>query len=497
MQYAKYVFILIAIPFVAGIVACGKVPDTRTLMETLIESSADETQELVTVTPMSKMPGFNFSQNLNLVPVIGSYQFAEGPATDQNGNVYFSDIGAGMIYKWSLVGNVTFFLDGLNGPNGLAFDGSGNLIVCEGGNGRVISINPNGQITVLTDMYNGLRFNEPNDLWIDPQGGIYFTDPAYQSPVVQEGEDVYYLSPDYSKVMRVISDMVKPNGIVGTDDGKTLYVADYGAGQTFAYDINGDSTLSTKRLFVSTGSDGMTLDEYGNVYLTTPNQVQIYDASGVHLKDIPTPENPTNVTFVGEDNQTLFITARTAVYTVHMSENGPQSSNNPGTSSNSSGFTLISPEVVEGGTLPVEYTCDGASTTLALTWSGASAKTQSYAIIMHHVASPEDIHWYWVLYNIPADVTRLTKNSFGVGTLGTNSVNDRNEYAPPCSKGLGSKVYTYTVYALSAQPQLSVPASQVNRAVLLEAIRDITLASAELHVTYTRKLGINQTQISY
>ena len=158
----------------------------------------------------------------------------------------------------------------------------------------------------------------------------------------------------------------------------------------------------------------------------------------------------------------------------------------PTASSITSGFTLTSPDVVDGGRLPAEYTCDGASSTLALTWSGAPAGTESFAVIMHHVASPTDIHWYLVLYNLPADVTSLPKNFTGIGTLGTNSVNDRTEYAPPCSKGPGDKMYTYTVYALSAQPQLSVPASEVDRAVLLAAIQNITLASAELHVIYAR-----------
>ncbi len=197
------------------------------------------------------------------------------------------------------------------------------------------------------------------------------------------------------------------------------------------------------------------------------------------------------------------------------------------TASPASGFRLTSPSVAEGGSLPSEYTCDGVAATLALTWSGAPAGTKSFAVIMHtvgpgslrvgrgsptkQVGSPteqgsnvgrgsptkqvgnptkqvgSDIHWYWVLYDIPADVSSLSKNSQGIGSLGTNSVNDRNEYAPPCSKGPGAKLYTYTVYALSAEPQLSVPPSQVTRAVLLEAMQGITLASAELHVTYTRK----------
>ncbi len=166
---------------------------------------------------------------------------------------------------------------------------------------------------------------------------------------------------------------------------------------------------------------------------------------------------------------------------------GVENSNPSELAVNPGGFILTSPDVIEGGALPVEYTCDGAASTLALQWSEAPAGTVSYAVIMHHVASPTDIHWYWVLYDIPANVTSLPKNVTGIGILGNNSVNGKTAYTSPCSKGPGPKVYTYTIYALSAQPQLSVPASQVDRAILLEAIRDITLASAELHVTYTRK----------
>jgi phosphatidylethanolamine-binding protein (PEBP) family uncharacterized protein len=157
------------------------------------------------------------------------------------------------------------------------------------------------------------------------------------------------------------------------------------------------------------------------------------------------------------------------------------------TVSDAQGFTLSSPEVVEGGALPAEYTCDGASATLPLTWSGAPAGTRSFAVIMHHVAGPGDTHWYWVLYDIPADVSGLSKSSVGVGVLGTNSVNNKTTYTPPCSKGPGEKPYTYTVYALAAQPRFGVLAAQIDREVLLAAIRDITLASAELHVTYARK----------
>jgi Raf kinase inhibitor-like YbhB/YbcL family protein len=155
------------------------------------------------------------------------------------------------------------------------------------------------------------------------------------------------------------------------------------------------------------------------------------------------------------------------------------------TSSNGT-FMLTSSEVEEGGALPKEYTCDGSSATLPLAWSGAPEGTKSFAVIMHHIPGPNDSHWYWVVYNIPANVTSLEKNSTGIGILGNNSVNDKTQYAPPCSKGPGEKVYMYTVYALSAEPQFTVPASDVSRDVLLDAIQDITLASAALNVTYTR-----------
>ncbi len=157
----------------------------------------------------------------------------------------------------------------------------------------------------------------------------------------------------------------------------------------------------------------------------------------------------------------------------------------PVSASASGGFTLTSPAVAEGGRLPIEYTCDGGGSTLALDWSGAPAETQSFAVIMHHEAQ-DGIHWYWVLYDIPADVTSLPTDVSGVGVLGNNINNGLAEYSPPCSKGPGDKTYTYTVYALSAEPQIDLPAEQVTRDVLLAAIQDITLGSADLNVVYAR-----------
>ena len=253
----------------------------------------------------------------------GGFSFTEGPAADAKGNIFFTDIPNNRIHKWSLDGKLTTFRENSGGANGLYFDKKGNLLACEGGGRRLVSIDPNGNVTVLADSYQSKKFNSLNDLWIDPRGGIYFTDPRYgnRDGMEQDGEHVYYLSPDRKKVIRVINDMVRPNGVIGTPDGKLLYVTDHGGKKTFVYTINKDGTLSDKKLVVSEGSDGMTIDNEGNLYLTT-NAVLVYNKKGEKIETIEVPEGPANVTFGGKDKKTLFITARTSLYCIRMRVKG-------------------------------------------------------------------------------------------------------------------------------------------------------------------------------
>ncbi|MFB0525001.1 MAG: SMP-30/gluconolactonase/LRE family protein [Phycisphaerae bacterium] len=256
----------------------------------------------------------------------GNFKFTEGPAADAEGNIFFTDIPNNRIHKWSLDGKLSAFREDSGGANGLFFDKEGNLIACEGGGRQLVSIDPKGNVTVLADKYEGKRFNSLNDLWIDPKGGIYFTDPRYgrsRDDMEQEGEHVYYLAPDRKKVIRVIDDMVRPNGIVGTPDGKLLYVTDPGGNKTFVYTIDKDGTLSNKKLFAPEGSDGMTIDNEGNVYLTT-KVVAIYNSKGEKIETINVPEQPANVCFGGEDKRTLFITARTSLYSIKMRVKGAE-----------------------------------------------------------------------------------------------------------------------------------------------------------------------------
>lgn len=253
----------------------------------------------------------------------GGFIFTEGPAVDRQGNVFFTDIRNNRIHTWSVEGKLSTFRENSGAANGLFFDKKGNLLVCEGGNRRVSSITMKGKVTVLAGSFGDKKLNSPNDLWIDPKGGIYFTDPRYgsQEGLEQGGFHVYYILPNRKSTGRVIDDLVKPNGVVGTADGKRLYVADPGAGKSYVYQIQADGSLTGRKLAAPEGSDGMTLDEKGNLYLTRGG-VRIYSPEGKLIATIETPERPANVCFGGKDRKTLFITARTGLYSLKMSVRG-------------------------------------------------------------------------------------------------------------------------------------------------------------------------------
>jgi gluconolactonase len=215
--------------------------------------------------------------------VAGGFGFIEGPAADLDGNLYFSDIPNARIHRWSPSGGIVAVRENSGSANGLRFDPEGLLLICEMGTRRITAWDPQsgGDVTVVTDRYQGRRFNSPNDLWVDPKGGIYFSDPRYGPTDDQEivGYHVYYVTPDGSAVRQVTDDLVRPNGIIGTPDGSRVYVADHGDGRTFVYTPADDGSLGNKRLFVSQGADGMTMDERGNVYLTGED-VTIYSPAG-------------------------------------------------------------------------------------------------------------------------------------------------------------------------------------------------------------------------
>lgn len=263
-------------------------------------------------------------------PELVSHQFAftEGAAVDKAGNVFFTDQPNNKIWEYTLDGELVLFMDSAGRSNGMYFDPGGRLVSCADEQEQLWSIGPDRKVKILLRDFGGRRLNGPNDLWIDDKGGIFFTDPYYQRPYWSrtrselDGEKVYYLPRGAKQPVVVAADVKKPNGIVGTPDGKTLYVSDIGDGKTYAYAIGGGGRLSDRRLFCLQGSDGMTLDERGNVYLTGDG-VTVYDASGKKIAHIPVPEQWTaNLCFGGRDRKTLFITASQGVYVQRMRVKG-------------------------------------------------------------------------------------------------------------------------------------------------------------------------------
>lgn len=257
----------------------------------------------------------------------GAFDFTEGPAVDAEGNVYFTNISQHMILIWTTENQLDTFRVNSGRANGLYFDKDENLLICEGEKGQITSISTDGNYTAIATEYNGKRFNQPNDLWADRKGGVYFTDPKYggdEGPLPQDGMHVYYITPNYESVIRVIDDLEKPNGLIGTPDGKTLYVTDSQGGKTYKYTIHEDGSLTNKTLFVEVGCDGMTLDKDGNVYLTTNGKqaVDIFSSDGALLESIEIPQQPSNLCFGGKERNELFITARKSIYRVELNAQG-------------------------------------------------------------------------------------------------------------------------------------------------------------------------------
>ena len=263
-----------------------------------------------------------------LVQVSKQFIFTEGPAVDKAGNIFFTDQPNNTIWKYDTTGRLSLFMDKTGRSNGMYFDKKGHLITCADENNQLWSIGADKKVTVLLTDFNGHLLNGPNDLWIDANEGIYFTDPYYQRDYWKrqkpdlDKQNLYYLAKGSKSAVIADSSFQQPNGIVGTPDGKFLFVADIRASKTYRYEIGKKGRLTNRILFAPMGSDGMTLDEKGNLYLTGRG-VTIFDASGKRLGNIPVPSGWTgNVCFGGKDRHVLFITASESVYTLQMQVKG-------------------------------------------------------------------------------------------------------------------------------------------------------------------------------
>jgi gluconolactonase len=268
------------------------------------------------------------------------FGFTEGPAVDKWGNVFFTDQPNDKIYKWTATtGQISTFLTGTGRSNGMAFDKQGNLIACADMYGEIWKIRPDGSHTVIAKDYNGKILNGPNDVWINPvTGGMYITDPIFPRPYWEntdirkinnpswppvfsaqaptgKGGHVYYLAPGSHTLVRVTTmagwDADSwPNGVVGSPDGKKLYVnkwAPDNLGGTWVFDIKPNGRLANMRKYINTGGDGMSMDERGNVYISNGEGVVAFNKNGTKVLHIPL-NGATNNVFAGRNEKTLFIT---------------------------------------------------------------------------------------------------------------------------------------------------------------------------------------------
>jgi gluconolactonase len=262
------------------------------------------------------------------VLISNAFKFTEGPASDKEGNIYFTDQPNNRIMKYDTDGKLSVFLENAGRSNGMYFDAKGNLVTCADEENQIWSISMDKKVTVLLKDYKGKKLNGPNDLWIDKEGGIFFTDPYYQRDYWTrkksdlDGEKVYYL-PKGKSTPIVVDEMLKqPNGIIGSSDGKSLFVADLGDNKTYKYSIGKKGTLLNRTLFINQGSDGMTLDSEGNLYLTGKG-VTVYNPAGEKIKQIDIPAKWTaNVCFGGKNKDILFITASESLFKLQMNVKG-------------------------------------------------------------------------------------------------------------------------------------------------------------------------------
>jgi gluconolactonase len=257
----------------------------------------------------------------DVVTIAEDYEFTEGPVWLRSGELVFSDIPADTNYRE----DHSVFRKPSGKSNGLTLDVEGRLIACEHWNRRVSRTEKDGSITVMAETFEGKKLNSPNDAIVRGDGTIYFTDPPYglegREPDL-EFSGVYSIAPD-GKVSLLVKDFNRPNGIGLSPDQKTLYVSDVAKGHIRSFPVNDDGSIDEGKIHCDVQNpDGMAVDEKGNIWTSSRQGIQVFDPEGNHLTTIEFPQVPANCGFGGEDNSTLYVTARTGLYKIECNVKG-------------------------------------------------------------------------------------------------------------------------------------------------------------------------------
>jgi gluconolactonase len=270
-------------------------------------------------------------RNAKLTRVAGDFGFTEGPVWDESGFLYVSDEEQNKIYRVFLDGHKEEVIS-LGDPDGNTYDRQHRLIDCASVLRAMIVVTPAGKYTVLADRYEGKKFNSPNDVVIGPDGAIYFTDPTLDLVKGERQEipfqGVYRLD-DKGGVRLLTRDLTQPNGLAFSPDGKRLYVDDSEQRNIRVYDVAPDGSVSNGRIFGQEPGgphegvpDGIKVDIAGNLFVTGPKGIWVWDAQGHHLGTIEMPEQPANLAWGDNDYRTLYITATTSVYRLRTKARG-------------------------------------------------------------------------------------------------------------------------------------------------------------------------------
>ena len=269
--------------------------------------------------------GQDFS-GLEVRKVASGHTFTEGPVWSPKGYLLYSDVREAKIWRLEPGKKPELFREHSNGANGNAIDGRGRLYSCEVHARRLTRTDEFGNISVLMAAWEGKRLNATNDIVIRRDGHVYFTDPAFGQR--EQGRElgfyaVYHLTPDLQAGI-VAKPKGRPNGIGLSPDGRILYVANTDEERLYAYDLDDGGRASNERAAVEKVNgrpDGIAVDALGNIYVAADG-VPVYSPAGKLLHVIEVPEKPTNCAFGGDDLQTLYITAQTSVYAVHLKVKG-------------------------------------------------------------------------------------------------------------------------------------------------------------------------------
>jgi gluconolactonase len=280
--------------------------------------------------------------NLVVEQMATGFEFTEGPLWHREGYLIFSDTPSNNVYKLDAQGKKSIFLENsgylaappqqdARGSNGITYDKQGNLILAQHGDRAVVKLAPDGSKEKIVDTYNGKKLNSPNDLVVKSDGAIYFTDPPYGLPKLNDDpskeQKVNGIYRYYDgKLTLLASDLTYPNGLAFSPDEKFLYVGSSDLDNQFImrYGVNEDGTLGKGEVFAKTFVDGLKVDRQGNLYLATSEGIKIYSPNGNYLAAIALPEEPANLAWGGEDYRTLYITARTSVYRLTLKQPGIQ-----------------------------------------------------------------------------------------------------------------------------------------------------------------------------